>query len=149
MSVAAAIVDWLKPARRECFAGPLARQPAQLSQPLRANAEHDWRFSHQGSRMKVRGKGGVVKARSDCPIASTLDLVGDRWSLLIVRDMLEGKRRYGEFLAAPERIAPMADILASRLERMIALGLIRRLIALGLIRRLPVTPASRSGTTTR
>ena len=67
----------------------------------------------------------MVKARSDCPIASTLDLVGDRWSLLIVRDMLEGKRRYGEFLAAPERIAP--NILASRLERMIALGLIRRL----------------------
>ena len=63
-------------------------------------------------------------ARSPCPIASTLDLVGDRWSLLIVRDLLIGKQRYGEFLASPEGIT--TSILADRLRRMEAAGLIEK-----------------------
>ena len=42
--------------------------------------------------------------RSGCPIASTLDLVGDRWTMVLVRDMLTGKARYAEFLASPARI---------------------------------------------
>jgi DNA-binding HxlR family transcriptional regulator len=62
--------------------------------------------------------------RSGCPIATTLDLVGDRWSLVIVRDMLTGKRRYGEFLASPEGIT--TNILADRLKRMEETGLIAR-----------------------
>lgn len=60
--------------------------------------------------------------RSGCPIASTLDLVGDRWSLVIVRDMLTGKKRYGEFLESPEGIT--TNILASRLKRLETTGLI-------------------------
>ena len=63
-------------------------------------------------------------ARSGCPIATTLDFVGDKWSLVIVRDMLTGKRRYGEFLASPEGIP--TNILANRLKRMEAVGLIAR-----------------------
>ena len=62
--------------------------------------------------------------RSGCPIAATLDLVGDKWSLVIVRDMLIGKRRYGEFLASPEGIT--TNILADRLKRMEELGLVSK-----------------------
>ena len=63
-------------------------------------------------------------ARSPCPIAVTLDLVGDKWSLVIVRDMLVGKRRYGEFLASPEGIP--TNILANRLKRLEACGLVSK-----------------------
>src|SRR5436190_14863156 len=62
--------------------------------------------------------------RSTCPIAGALDLLGDRWSLLIIRDLLRGMTRYGEFAAAPEGIP--TNILADRLARLEALGLIRR-----------------------
>jgi DNA-binding HxlR family transcriptional regulator len=65
-----------------------------------------------------------LMTRSGCPIAATLDLVGDKWSLVIVRDMLMGKRRYGEFLASPEGIT--TNILADRLKRMEDLGLISK-----------------------
>ena len=65
-----------------------------------------------------------LMARSGCPIATTLDLVGDKWSLVIVRDMLIGKRRYGEFLASPEGIT--TNILADRLKRMEELGLVSK-----------------------
>jgi len=62
--------------------------------------------------------------RSGCPIASTLDLVGDRWSLVIVRDMINGKQRYAEFLESPERIT--TNILADRLKKLEATGLIEK-----------------------
>ena len=55
------------------------------------------------------------KFRSACPIASILDIVGDKWSLLIVRDMLlQGKKTFKEFSVSPEKIAP--GILSSRLK---------------------------------
>ena len=62
--------------------------------------------------------------RSGCPIAVTLDLLGDRWSLVVVRDLLAGKRRFGELLASPEGIP--TNILAARLKRLEAAGLISR-----------------------
>jgi DNA-binding HxlR family transcriptional regulator len=62
--------------------------------------------------------------RSGCPIATTLDLVGDRWSLVIVRDLLTGKKRYGEFLRSPESIT--TNILAERLARLEAMGLVSK-----------------------
>jgi len=53
--------------------------------------------------------------RSGCPLASTLDIVGDKWSLLIVRDMLiQGKKTFKDFSTSPEGIAP--GILSSRLK---------------------------------
>lgn len=61
-------------------------------------------------------------ARSACAIANTLDLVGDKWSLLVVRDLLHGKRTYGELAASPEHIP--TNILADRLKRLEAAGLI-------------------------
>ena len=63
--------------------------------------------------------------RSPCPIAGALDLVGDRWTLLVMRDVLfYGKRRFADFLASPEGIA--TNILAERLERLERSGLIER-----------------------
>jgi DNA-binding HxlR family transcriptional regulator len=54
--------------------------------------------------------------RSTCPIACTLDIVGDQWTLLIVRDLLNGKKRFGELLASDERISP--SVLADRMRRL-------------------------------
>lgn len=62
--------------------------------------------------------------RSNCPIAVTLDLIGDRWTLVILRDLLIGKKRYSEFLTSPERIT--TNILANRLDRIVATGLATR-----------------------
>ena len=63
-------------------------------------------------------------SRSGCPIATTLDCLGDSWTLVIVRDMLTGKKRYGQFLDSPEGIT--TNILANRLSRMEELGLITK-----------------------
>ncbi len=61
-------------------------------------------------------------ARSACAIANSLDIVGDKWTLLVVRDLLHGKRTYGELVASPERIP--TNILAERLKRLEAAGII-------------------------
>jgi DNA-binding HxlR family transcriptional regulator len=60
--------------------------------------------------------------RSRCPVACTLDILGDKWSLLVVRDVVRGKRRYAEFLESPEGIP--TNILAERLKRLTASGVI-------------------------
>ena len=63
-----------------------------------------------------------TKSRSLCPIANTLDLVGDKWSLLVVRDLLHGKATYGELANSLEKIP--TNILADRLKRLEDAGLI-------------------------
>ena len=60
--------------------------------------------------------------RSSCAIANTLDLVGDRWSLLVIRDLLSGKRTFSELVASAERIP--TNILADRLKRLEEAGII-------------------------
>ena len=63
--------------------------------------------------------------RSHCPIAYALDLFGDKWSLLVLRDLLlMGKRRYNEFLASEEGIS--TNILAERLRRLEAAELVKK-----------------------
>ena len=55
-----------------------------------------------------------AKKRSDCPISCSLDIWGDKWSLLIIRDLMFAKKcTYGDFLKSPERIS--TNILATRL----------------------------------
>ncbi|HYK44533.1 MAG TPA: helix-turn-helix domain-containing protein [Parafilimonas sp.] len=55
------------------------------------------------------------RKRSDCPVSTSLDIWGDKWSLLIIRDLMFAKQcTYGDFLKAPEGIA--TNILASRLQ---------------------------------
>ena len=64
-----------------------------------------------------------TKKRSDCPISSALDIVGDKWSLLIIRDiMLKGKNTYNEFLNTEEGIA--TNILADRLAMLEEVGIL-------------------------
>ncbi len=67
---------------------------------------------------KVRPK------RTACPIASWLDVFGDKWTLVIVRDLMSGKTRYGEFQDSPEGIP--TNILAERLKRLEANGIVTR-----------------------
>ena len=63
--------------------------------------------------------------RSECPIANSLDIIGDRWTLLIVRDILiNGKHRFREFRDIPESFP--TNILASRLKRLEKWGLIEK-----------------------
>jgi len=61
-------------------------------------------------------------ARSACAVANSLDILGDKWSLLVVRDLLHGKRTYGELAHSPERIP--TNILADRLKRLESTGII-------------------------
>lgn len=64
-------------------------------------------------------------ARSRCPISMALELIGDPWSLLIVRDlMFKGRHRYKDFQDAEEGIA--SNILADRLRRLEASGILGR-----------------------
>jgi DNA-binding HxlR family transcriptional regulator len=60
--------------------------------------------------------------RSACAVANSLDIVGDKWSLLVVRDLLYGKHTYGELVKSPEGIP--TNILADRLKRLEAAGII-------------------------
>lgn len=69
------------------------------------------------------GRVGPGRRRSVCPVACTLEVIGDRWTLLVVRDMLRGLRRFGEFLRSPEGIS--TNILADRLRALEAAGLVR------------------------
>lgn len=59
-----------------------------------------------------------------CGVTQALELVGERWALLIVRDLLVGPRRYGELAAGLPRIP--TNILAARLKELQAAGIIRR-----------------------
>jgi DNA-binding HxlR family transcriptional regulator len=65
------------------------------------------------------------KLRSHCPVNYGLEAFGDRWALLILRDIIfRGKRTYGEFLKSEEGFA--TNILASRLEHLMETGILRR-----------------------
>ncbi|MGB8458956.1 MAG: helix-turn-helix domain-containing protein, partial [Candidatus Acidiferrum sp.] len=63
------------------------------------------------------------KRRSGCPLNASVEMLGDRWSLLILRDMmLRGYRTFKEFLRSDEKIA--SNILADRLRRLESYGII-------------------------
>ena len=62
--------------------------------------------------------------RQACPVAKTLELIGDRWTLLIVRDLLPGTRRFQDLLESLPGIAP--NILSDRLKLMESGGLVAR-----------------------
>lgn len=67
----------------------------------------------------------MLKKRSHCPISCWLDLFGDRWTLLIIRDMLIfGKKTYKEFSQSQEGIA--TNILASRLKKLVEQGVVSK-----------------------
>jgi DNA-binding HxlR family transcriptional regulator len=72
---------------------------------------------------RVKKNSGPVR-RSDCAVACTLDIIGDRWTLLIVRDLLRGGRYYDDFLRSPEGIA--TNILSARLRALCEQGLVEK-----------------------
>lgn len=67
---------------------------------------------------------GKDTPRSNCPIACALDILGDRWTLVVLRDVLLGQRRAFSELAADEGIA--TNTLTDRLERLIEAGVLER-----------------------
>ena len=75
-------------------------------------------------RHGIKAGQGPPVSPSPCPIANTLDLVGDEWSLLLIRDLLRGKATYGELLQSPEGIP--TNLLAERLKRLEAAGIISK-----------------------
>ncbi|MGE0761011.1 MAG: winged helix-turn-helix transcriptional regulator [Pirellulaceae bacterium] len=71
------------------------------------------------SRTTTRGS-----RRSVCPVACALDIFGDKWTLLVIRDLACGKRLFKEFAQSPEGIA--SNILSDRLQRLVDHGLVIR-----------------------
>lgn len=68
------------------------------------------------------------KQRSTCPISTSLDVLGDKWTLLILRDMVfAGKSTYGQFLQSAEKVA--TNILADRLAVLEAHGIVTKAVA--------------------
>ncbi|MBP2160365.1 MULTISPECIES: helix-turn-helix domain-containing protein [Asticcacaulis] len=68
-----------------------------------------------------------VAFRSTCPLASVLDIIGDKWTLVIMRDMLAGKTRFSEFLDSPEGLSPR--VLSQRLSFLESQGMIQKVQA--------------------
>jgi DNA-binding HxlR family transcriptional regulator len=72
-------------------------------------------------------KRGRAPKRSPCPVAYSLDILGDRWTLLVIRDLFYGRTRFKEFAASPEGIP--TNLLTDRLERLLARGIIEQIPA--------------------
>lgn len=69
-----------------------------------------------------------IKQRSGCPVSTSLDILGDKWTLLILRDMVfAGKSTYGQFLQSEEKMA--TNILADRLAVLESQGIITKAVA--------------------
>lgn len=62
-------------------------------------------------------KSAVLQRRSLCPVACALEILGDRWTLLVVRDLVLGRSRFKDFIASPEKIP--TNILSDRLKRLL------------------------------
>jgi DNA-binding HxlR family transcriptional regulator len=72
-------------------------------------------------------KSTAASRRSPCPIACSLDFLGDRWTLLVVRDLMLGRSRFKDFSASPEGIP--TNILSDRLARLLDSGIIGQIPA--------------------
>src|ERR1700716_2023948 len=81
------------------------------------------RTKHGAERAEKKGLKRPAKRRSGCRLNASVEMLGDRWSLLIIRDMmLRGSRTYKEFMESYERIA--SNILADRLRKLETHGII-------------------------
>ena len=79
------------------------------------------------SRRNQIAKKGPPPKRSPCPVACSLDIFGDRWTLLVIRDLFFGRTRFKDFVASPEGIP--TNILTDRLERLLARGIVEQIPA--------------------
>ena len=66
----------------------------------------------------------MKKKRSSCPVSCSLEMIGDKWTLLIIRDLFCGKSQFREFLNSPEKIA--TNILSDRLQKLTKQGIVRK-----------------------
>ena len=78
----------------------------------------------------MAAEGNDRRQRSGCPINLTLEVVGDKWSLLVIRDMIFGNRRHFRELLAKSEEGIASNILADRLQHLVELGVLTR-VALG------------------
>lgn len=67
-----------------------------------------------------------IERRSGCPINLAMEVLGDRWSLVVIRDMMFGNRRHFRELLTRSQEGIASNILAARLKRLVALGLLTR-----------------------
>jgi DNA-binding HxlR family transcriptional regulator len=79
----------------------------------------------------------VQHKRSPCPVACTLDILGDKWTLLVIRDLFLGRIYFNEICRSPEGIA--TNILSDRLTKLIAQGLVEAYVT----KELPIRDAYR------
>ena len=70
--------------------------------------------------------GEAHEPRSDCPINAAVEVFGDRWSLLVLRDIVFGDHRYFRELQASSTEGIASNILADRLKRLVEMGLLTR-----------------------
>lgn len=73
---------------------------------------------------KSKDEAFALPERSFCPVARSLEILGDKWTLLVIRDLFLGASRYADFLESPEGIP--TNILADRLKRLEFLGVISK-----------------------
>ena len=69
------------------------------------------------AKTKPAARKSAAPRRSPCPVACSLDVVGDRWTLLVIRDLFLGRARFRDFAASPEGIP--TNILSDRLEKLL------------------------------
>lgn len=74
--------------------------------------------------IKNRNKQVQTFPRSPCPITASLDLLGDKWTLVVIRDLFLGKKIFSEFEASPENIP--TNILSERLKRLVTNDIITK-----------------------
>jgi DNA-binding HxlR family transcriptional regulator len=74
----------------------------------------------KNSTETLKTKAGEI-LRSPCPVACVLDICGDRWTFLVIRDLMFGRSRFKDFTASPEGIP--TNILSDRLARLLRHGL--------------------------
>jgi DNA-binding HxlR family transcriptional regulator len=79
------------------------------------------------SRSAKKEKKDLSSRRSPCPVACSLDIFGDKWTLLVIRDLMLGRSRFKDFAGSPEGIP--TNILAERLERLLEANVIETMPA--------------------
>jgi DNA-binding HxlR family transcriptional regulator len=84
------------------------------------------RLVAKSNQKRTAGRPGQAR-RSPCPVSCSLDVLGDRWTLLVVRDLLLGRTRFRDFAGSPEGIP--TNILSDRLERLLQHEIVRRIPA--------------------
>ncbi len=76
---------------------------------------------------KTARRSVAAPRRSPCPVSCALDIFGDRWTLLVIRDLILGRSRFKDFAASPESVP--TNILSDRLRRLLRHGIVEQLPA--------------------